>query len=472
MLAVPIRTELIVVDDGSRDGTRDILSRLAAELRFKLVLQPANGGKGAALRRGFQEVTGDLVVIQDADLEYSPEEFPELIELICEGRADVVYGSRFLGRHRVFLFTHYAGNRFLTLVTNMLYNTMLTDMETCYKVMRTEVLRSMTLESNGFGIEPELTAKIFKRALPRLRSADHVRRPQLRRGEEDHLARRVRRVVGAAQIPVHRVNPLHRLFGYARPYRGRFAAAIAAMVVYAAATAAVAALIQPVIDHVLPAGHGPVPLVHRLLIVYVDQGARRVRVDLPHDRHRPAGRARPPRSAVPPHPRSVGDVLQPPHHRPADVADHQRRQPGPAGGLGDDRRPAARRAVAGRLRGVSVLLDARLALVAVTGAPLVVYPLVRFGKRIRSTTRRSQEQLEHLSHVTAEAFTGHRIVKAFGAEGREEARFRQASQRLYRTNLKVTQRAGAAAADDGVSRRRRGRRADLVRRARRSPRRR
>ncbi len=133
------------------------------ELPFKLILQPANGGKGAALRRGFQEVTGDLVVIQDADLEYSPEEFPELIELICQGRADVVYGSRFLGRHRVFMFTHYAGNRFLTLVTNVLYNTMLTDMETCYKVMRTEVLRSMTLESNGFGIEPELTAKIFKR---------------------------------------------------------------------------------------------------------------------------------------------------------------------------------------------------------------------------------------------------------------------------------------------------------------------
>ena len=112
---------------------------------------------------GSQEVTGDLVVIQDADLEYSPEEFPELIELICEGRADVVYGSRFLGRHRVFLFTHYLGNRLLTLLTNVLYNTMLTDMETCYKVMRTEVLRSMTLESNGFGIEPELTAKIFKR---------------------------------------------------------------------------------------------------------------------------------------------------------------------------------------------------------------------------------------------------------------------------------------------------------------------
>ena len=163
VLAVPIRTELIVVDDGSTDGTRGILERLAAELPIKVVLQPANGGKGAALRRGFQEVTGNLVIIQDADLEYSPEEFPQLIELICEGRADVVYGSRFLGRHRVFLFTHYAGNRLLTLITNILYNTMLTDMETCYKVMRTEVLRSMALTSDGFGIEPELTAKIFKR---------------------------------------------------------------------------------------------------------------------------------------------------------------------------------------------------------------------------------------------------------------------------------------------------------------------
>jgi glycosyltransferase involved in cell wall biosynthesis len=161
--AVPLRTELIVVDDCSTDGTRNMLVDLQRELGFTLLLQPRNLGKGAALRRGFEAVRGDLVVIQDADLEYSPEEFPKLIELICEGRADVVYGSRFLGRHRVFLFTHYAGNRLLTFLTNVLYNTMLTDMETCYKVMRTEVMRSMTLRSDGFGIEPELTAKIFKR---------------------------------------------------------------------------------------------------------------------------------------------------------------------------------------------------------------------------------------------------------------------------------------------------------------------
>ncbi|HVH29460.1 MAG TPA: glycosyltransferase family 2 protein [Vicinamibacterales bacterium] len=163
VLAVPLRVQLIVVDDASRDGTREILQRLEGDLGFTLLLQPVNQGKGAALRRGFAEVTGDVVVIQDADLEYSPEEYPALIELIVDGRADVVYGSRFIGRHRVFLFTHYAGNWVLTTMTNMLYNTILSDMETCFKAMRVEVLRSMTLRSNRFGIEPELTAKIFKR---------------------------------------------------------------------------------------------------------------------------------------------------------------------------------------------------------------------------------------------------------------------------------------------------------------------
>ena len=163
VMAVPVRIELVVVDDGSTDGTRERLEALRQELGFTLILQPKNAGKGAALRRGFQAISGDVVLVQDADLEYSPEEYPQLIELICQGRADVVYGSRFLGRHRVFLFTHYLGNRLLTLIANVLYNTMLTDMETCYKVMRMDVLRSMTLRSNDFGIEPELTAKIFKR---------------------------------------------------------------------------------------------------------------------------------------------------------------------------------------------------------------------------------------------------------------------------------------------------------------------
>ena len=163
VLAIPMRVELVVVDDCSTDGTRAHLAELQKQYGFTLLLQPANQGKGAALRRGFAAVTGDIVAIQDADLEYSPEEIPRLAELIIDGRTDVVYGSRFLGSHRVFLFTHYLGNLVLTLVTNVLYNTMLSDMETCYKVMRREVLDGLDLRSNGFGIEPEMTAKIFKR---------------------------------------------------------------------------------------------------------------------------------------------------------------------------------------------------------------------------------------------------------------------------------------------------------------------
>jgi len=165
VLAVPIRLELVVVDDGSTDGTRDILTTLSRELAFTLVFQPQNRGKGAALRAGFAKVTGDVVIIQDADLEYSPEEYPELIDLIRTGQADVVYGSRFIGRHRVFLFTHYVGNWVINLLANVLYNTTLTDLETCYKAMRIEVLRSMVLKSDRFEIEPEITAKIFKRGL-------------------------------------------------------------------------------------------------------------------------------------------------------------------------------------------------------------------------------------------------------------------------------------------------------------------
>ncbi len=163
VLAVKMRIELIVVDDVSTDGTPAILDRLHQELGFVLLKQPRNSGKGSALRRGFAAVTGDMMIIQDADLEYSPEEYPLMTPLITSGRADVVYGSRFLGTHRVFLLTHYLGNRLITFITNVLYNTMLTDMETCYKLMRVDVLRSMELKSNGFGIEPEITAKVFKR---------------------------------------------------------------------------------------------------------------------------------------------------------------------------------------------------------------------------------------------------------------------------------------------------------------------
>ena len=162
VLAVPLRLELLVVDDASTDRSREILSELAARRAFKLLLQEKNLGKGAAVRRGFAEAKGDIFIIQDADLEYSPEEYPDLIELIVRGKADAVYGSRFLGRHRAFLYTHYMGNRFLTFVTNVLYNTILTDMETCFKAIRADRVRRMTLRSNRFGIEPEITAKLFK----------------------------------------------------------------------------------------------------------------------------------------------------------------------------------------------------------------------------------------------------------------------------------------------------------------------
>ena len=162
VLAVPIRIELVVVDDRSTDGSWEILTRLQQKHGFKLFRQEKNQGKGAAVRRAIPETTGDVIVIQDADLEYSPEEYPDLLDLIIRGKADAVFGSRFIGRHRCFLFTHYLANLFLNLVANILYNTTLTDMETCFKAMRADVVKSFQLRSNRFGIEPELTAKLFK----------------------------------------------------------------------------------------------------------------------------------------------------------------------------------------------------------------------------------------------------------------------------------------------------------------------
>jgi glycosyltransferase involved in cell wall biosynthesis len=163
VLAVPIRTELVAVDDASTDGSREILERLSKERGFRLLVQDRNRGKGAAVRQGIEAATGDIIVIQDADLEYSPEEFPDLVDLIARGKADAVFGSRFIGRHRCFLFTHYLANLFLNLVTNVLYNTTMTDMETCFKAVRADVLKDLDLRSDRFGIEPEITAKLFKR---------------------------------------------------------------------------------------------------------------------------------------------------------------------------------------------------------------------------------------------------------------------------------------------------------------------
>ena len=154
--------EILVVDDGSTDGTREYLEGLE-DPEIRLIRHHRNQGKGAAVRTGIAASTGDLLVIQDADLEYSPDDYPELLKPIVDGNADVVYGSRFLGIHRVFMFWHYAANKTLTFLTNILFNTMLTDMETCYKAFRGEVIRELPLRSNGFDIEPEITAKIFKR---------------------------------------------------------------------------------------------------------------------------------------------------------------------------------------------------------------------------------------------------------------------------------------------------------------------
>jgi glycosyltransferase involved in cell wall biosynthesis len=154
--------EIVVVDDGSADGTRDILRRLASE-NIRIFFHEKNTGKGGALQTGFSEARGDIVLVQDADLEYDPREYPKLLEPILDGRADVVYGSRFLGgTHRVLYFWHSVGNRILTMFSNMVSNLNLTDMETCYKVFRREVLQKIRLKSGRFGIEPEITIKVAK----------------------------------------------------------------------------------------------------------------------------------------------------------------------------------------------------------------------------------------------------------------------------------------------------------------------
>jgi glycosyltransferase involved in cell wall biosynthesis len=160
---VPIPKEIVIVDDCSTDNTHTILKQLQSS-EVRVFYQPSNQGKGAALRRGFQEAIGDVILVQDADLEYDPNEYPRLLQPILEDRADVVYGSRFIGEtHRVLYFWHYVANKMLTMLSNIFTNLNLTDMETCYKVFRREVLKEIALKSNRFGFEPEITAKIARK---------------------------------------------------------------------------------------------------------------------------------------------------------------------------------------------------------------------------------------------------------------------------------------------------------------------
>jgi len=168
VLAVPIDLELVCVDDGSHDGSREILAELQGlHPQLCVLSQPKNMGKGAALRRGINEAKGDFVIIQDADLEYDPHEYPQLLEPLIQGKADVVYGSRFLGGgpRRVLYFWHSVGNWILTLVSNCLTNINLSDMETCYKAFHREVIQSIPIEEDRFGFEPEITVKVARRNL-------------------------------------------------------------------------------------------------------------------------------------------------------------------------------------------------------------------------------------------------------------------------------------------------------------------
>ena len=198
---LPVELEILVVDDGSTDGTRDVLRQLS-DSTVRVITHERNRGKGAAIRSGLEHVTGDLVLIQDADLEYDPADWPKLLAPMLSGKAQVVYGSRFTGERRNMLFLHWVGNRFLSLVTNVLYNTTLSDMETCYKLFdRTRARRchaacdALRVRAGGHGQDPASGD-------PDLRGADLLHRSRVRRRQEDHLARRCHRALDARQVPL------------------------------------------------------------------------------------------------------------------------------------------------------------------------------------------------------------------------------------------------------------------------------
>lgn len=163
VIKVKVPKEIIIIDDGSTDGTAKIIDSFKRKFKLKIIHQPINLGKGAAIRTGIQHATGEYIIIQDADLEYDPQDYLKLLKPIEDGKAQVVYGSRFTGEHRNIFFWHWLANHFLSLLTNVLYNTTLSDMETCYKVFPTDFLKSLNLKCKGFEFEPEVTAKTLKK---------------------------------------------------------------------------------------------------------------------------------------------------------------------------------------------------------------------------------------------------------------------------------------------------------------------